>query len=78
MSMATRNREPLYERIENALFTAASVIGQGLLLVLFIALLWLYLVVLDGLLNAPQPVEYCTTTPIGTEVCRTQTDWGNQ
>ena len=69
-AMATRNQPPLYERIEAALFTAASVIGQGLLLVLFIALLWLYLIVLDGLMHAPQPVEYCTTTPIGTEVCR--------
>lgn len=68
--MATRNRPPLYERIEDAVFTAARVIGQGLLLIALISLLWLTLIVVDGLMHAPKPVEYCTTTPIGTEVCR--------
>jgi hypothetical protein len=38
--MATRNRPPLYERIEHAMSTAAKVTGQALLLAGFVFTLW--------------------------------------
>ena len=74
--MATRNREPLYVRIENALFATTRVIGQGLLLVLFIGLLWVYTWIADALINAPEPTERCFaagTTESG--YCRMQHRW---
>ena len=70
--MATRNPPPLYERIESAVFSIATVVGQALLLVLFVGLLWLSLIVIDAMINAPQPFESCGTTAIGTEICNTR------
>jgi hypothetical protein len=42
--MATRNRPPLYERIERAVSTAAKVTGQALLLAGFVLTLWALMV----------------------------------
>jgi hypothetical protein len=39
LMMATRNRPPLYERIEHAISTAAKVTGQALLLAGFVSAL---------------------------------------
>ena len=42
--MATRNRLPLYERIERAITVAAQACGSALLLIGMIGALWAYLV----------------------------------
>ena len=74
--MATRNRLPLYERIERAIVVAAKVCGSALLLIGFIGALWAYVWIADALLNAPEPTERCFTGATAEmSYCRTQGAW---
>ena len=74
--MATRNRLPLYERIERAITVAVKTCGSALLLIGIIGALWAYVWIADALLNAPEPTERCFaagTTESG--YCRMQHHW---
>lgn len=77
MRQATRNRPPLWHRAENTVFKIARLIGQGALLIALAALAYLWVLVLDGLLNAQEPELREFSTAWGETYERTQRDWGD-
>ena len=75
--MATRNRPPLYERIERAVVATAKATGQGLALCALAATGYAYIWLADALINAPEPTERCFSTAArDMDYCRSQHDWG--